>query len=332
MYNVKNNAKTELDDTIEDASTTISVPLGYGTLFPDGDFVVTVWNVLYASPGDDSQREIIYISTRSGDVLTIGARAQEGTSQVNHAIGDHIALLFTAGTWDQVVDYVDTNVTTEACTGAEIDTGTVTTKHATPKAIADSKLSYTDGVETLTSKTISTGSVIDANVNVVAVLMKVYPIGCIYTSTVSTNPATVFGFGTWVAFGSGKVLVGLNGSDADFDTSEETGGAKTATLSGANLPAHAHTVNPPSTTSYGVSNQTMTTGSKEALAYLGSGSHITVVRPVGYGSDGDVNLYDAQHTHNIDIPEFNSGNGPGSATAFSVMNPYIVVYFYKRTA
>src|SRR5690349_19835954 len=40
-----------------------------------------------------------------------------------------------------------------------------------------------------------------------ASLSNVYPVGCIYTTTVSTNPATVFGFGTWAAYGSGRCLV-----------------------------------------------------------------------------------------------------------------------------
>ena len=57
-------------------------------------------------------------------------------------------------------------------------------------------------------------------------LNKVYPVGAIYMSVSSTNPGTLFG-GTWTAWGSGKVPVGINASDSDFDTVEETGGAKT---------------------------------------------------------------------------------------------------------
>lgn len=54
-----------------------------------------------------------------------------------------------------------------------------------------------------------------------------WPIGSIFVSVVSTNPATLLGFGTWVAFGTGRVLVGIDSGDADFDTVEETGGSKT---------------------------------------------------------------------------------------------------------
>jgi hypothetical protein len=65
-----------------------------------------------------------------------------------------------------------------------------------------------------------------------AVLTAAWPIGAIFTAMVSTDPAMLLGFGTWAAFGSGRVLVGRNGADADFDTAEEMGGAKTVTPTG----------------------------------------------------------------------------------------------------
>lgn len=67
------------------------------------------------------------------------------------------------------------------------------------------------------------------------------PVGFIYISVVATNPATVFGFGTWSAFGAGKTLVGFNASETEFDTVEETGGAKTHTLQTTEIPSHKHT-------------------------------------------------------------------------------------------
>ena len=47
-----------------------------------------------------------------------------------------------------------------------------------------------------------------ASVTALRVLPYIFPIGAIYTATVSTNPVTLLGFGTWSAFGSGRVLIG----------------------------------------------------------------------------------------------------------------------------
>jgi len=62
-----------------------------------------------------------------------------------------------------------------------------------------------------------------------AALSAIYPVGSIYTNaTSSTNPGTSLGFGTWTAFGAGRVMVGFNSGNALFDTAEETGGSADA--------------------------------------------------------------------------------------------------------
>ena len=60
----------------------------------------------------------------------------------------------------------------------------------------------------------------------IEIMKKIYPVKTIYISTNNTNPATLFGFGTWTSWGSGRVLVGVNTSDNDFKTVEKTGRAK----------------------------------------------------------------------------------------------------------
>ena len=127
-----------------------------------------------------------------------------------------------------------------------------------------------------------------------------YPIGAIFTTvTAYANSAAVvsaIGGTTWVAFGAGKVLVGLDSGDTDFDTVEETGGAKTDshTLTTAEIPAHTHT--------YGKST------TSEAMSI----HDITGLRGAA----------DTQ----------TSSTGGGGAHTHDIVQPYIVVYFWKRTA
>ena len=70
-----------------------------------------------------------------------------------------------------------------------------------------------------------------------AALGALYPVGSIYTNAaVSTNPATLLGFGTWSAFGAGRFMVGLDAGNAAFDTAQETGGSANAIVV-----SHTHT-------------------------------------------------------------------------------------------
>ena len=81
----------------------------------------------------------------------------------------------------------------------------------------------------------------DLQVTAAIVNALVYPVGSIYfNAAVSTNPATLLGFGTWEAYAAGRVMVGKAGSGT-FDTLSETMGAETHTLSTSEMPAHTHT-------------------------------------------------------------------------------------------
>ena len=53
----------------------------------------------------------------------------------------------------------------------------------------------------------------------------IYPVGAIYMSVSPTSPASLFG-GTWTPWGSGRVPVGINTGDTNFNTVEKTGGSK----------------------------------------------------------------------------------------------------------
>jgi len=132
-------------------------------------------------------------------------------------------------------------------------------------------------------------------------LDSIYPVGAIYTAITSGSPASVFG-GTWVSFGQGRVLVGHDDAaspDSDFVASSTdgssvlVGGAKTHTLSIAEMPSHTHAIN-------GIENQS------------------------GTGSDGGGNSASSYDTVTT--------NATGGGNAHNNLQPYVVVYMWKRTA
>lgn len=86
-----------------------------------------------------------------------------------------------------------------------------------------------------------------ADLGLQSTLETIYPVGSVYVSVSPTNPATLFGFGTWVAFGAGRAIVGVDAGDTDFDAAEKVSGTKTVTLTAAQsgLPAHGHAVTDP---------------------------------------------------------------------------------------
>lgn len=69
----------------------------------------------------------------------------------------------------------------------------------------------------------------------------IYPVGSIFMSTENKNPSTYLG-GTWVAWGSGRVPVGVNTSNSNFSTVEKTGGEETVKLRGDQIPPEFATV------------------------------------------------------------------------------------------
>jgi hypothetical protein len=158
-----------------------------------------------------------------------------------------------------------------------------------------------------------------------ASLQAVYPVGSVYiNATNATNPATLLGFGTWVAFGAGRVMVGFNASDPLFDSAEETGGSKDAiavshthTFSGttANKSLTGKiTVGGPNQSPSGIVTYELDTGARPGLDFA-SGS---------------------QHRYNIDASHDHTFSGTtassGSAGTNANLQPYITVYMWKRTA
>ncbi len=143
----------------------------------------------------------------------------------------------------------------------------------------------------------------------------------------STNPSTLLGFGTWVSFGAGRVLVGIDGSQSEFNSIGETGGSKTHTLTTSQIPSHTHSVNPPNTTTSSNGSHSHTYVRKGTTT--GGSTEGGDANSVGEFSDNTSTV--GNHTHTVNIPSFTSGSS-GSGGSHNNLQPYITVYMWTRTA
>ena len=203
--------------------------------------------------------------------------------------------------------------------GTEIDTefNSIATAVATKADLASPTFTGSPVLPTGTTATTQTSTDSSTKLATTAfvqtVLQALYPVGTIYTNaTSSTNPATLLGFGTWTAFGAGKVMVGLDSGDATFSTVGNTGGSKDAiTVS------HTHTA-----------TSTVTDPGHSHIYYLKTG---TGTRQSASGNE--TNGYDANtSTSTTGISVATSVSTTGSSATNANLPPYVVVYLWKRTA
>ena len=167
--------------------------------------------------------------------------------------------------------------------------------------------------EGITSSQLAPGAVQASNLASSA-LAAAYPVGSIYmNATNATNPGTLLGFGTWVAFGAGRVPVGIDSGDTDFDIAEETGGVKEVTLTSAQsgLPSHFHEVGSRGSEN----NEPFTAQNTKARRYHEGGGH-TSQSTAAMTLDGET--------------KFNTA--ADASSAHTNLQPYIVVHMWKRTA
>lgn len=167
-----------------------------------------------------------------------------------------------------------------------------------------------------------------------------FPVGAVFIAVVATDPATLLGYGTWSAIAAGRMLIGLDSGDTKFDTVKETGGAETVTLTTTELPAHthvqdAHTHVQDSHThiqdahSHVVTSQTATTGGATSYEH-GTLDTSSAEAEATETTATAVAVNQVATAVNQTAVAVNQSTGTG--TAFSIMNPYFVVYMWERTA
>lgn len=151
-------------------------------------------------------------------------------------------------------------------------------------------------------------------------LDSVYPVGSIYISVNDNfNPNKVFP-GTWESFGKGRTLVGVNTSDIEFQSSEDTGGEKTHTLTIEEMPSHNH-----SASTGGAGKHAHTVGYRKRQDAYGKGTMDAMHWNTGTASTIATSEV-ANHSHTVTV------ESAGSGIAHNNMMPYITVRMWKRTA
>ena len=186
-------------------------------------------------------------------------------------------------------------------TGVTASTGTTSVVLSASPTLTGTPLAPTASTSTNTTQLATTAFV-------QAVMQTLHPVGSIYTAIISTNPGTLFGFGTWTAFGAGRMLISLDSGNVLFDTAEETGGSANATL-----PSHTHTA--------------------------------TVTDPSHVHAGGRVSFLNSGISGGANDTTSTPGNTSSAVTGITVANstegasatnanypPFIAVYMWKRTA
>jgi len=237
-----------------------------------------------------TNKKLYFISnaTTGGFAITVKVSGQTGVSVP--AAAKIVLVMNSAGT--------DIVTATNYMASATLPSATLSSPTMTGTPIAPTASPGTNTTQVATTAFVTAG------------LAAAYPVGAIFLSTVSTNPSTLLGFGTWVAYGTGRMLIS---ADATY-TAGSTGGAATTTLITANLPSHSHTAtvtDPGHTHTHNAQQQN--TGHQ-----LAGGGSFTV-----FPTAATIN----SATTGITVTNSSTGSG----TAATTISPYIAVYMWNRT-
>ena len=201
-------------------------------------------------------------------------------------------------------------IANDAVDSAQIADGAIDLVHMSANSVDSNQ--YVDG--SIDKVHIAAGALTDL----------VYPVGSIFTTVTnygsSSAVVTAIGGTTWTAFGSGRVLVGQNSSDSNFNVVEEEGGSSTVTLSQAQM-NHTHQWN----------KRISDTNTDRNFIKMQDVTNTN--RDVSFDASGNNQDYTDEFELRQDtFTSVNQAVSGGSVTAHNNLQPYVVVYMWKRTA
>lgn len=252
-----------------------------------------------------------------------------------------------------------TSATLTNATGLPIDGGTtgtltvlrggtgVTTSTGTGSVVLSASPTLSGTPSLPTGTTASTQTYGDSSTKlattafVQAAFQALYPIGSIYSSTVSTNPNTLFGFGTWAAYAAGRVMIGVGGGFAAAATggsadaitvshthtySSTTGGQSANHNHAISIsdPTHSHTFIGGNSGSGG----TVFQATSASLGTITTATSTSSVIAASTGITASSGNNSADHNHTVSGTTASTGASGTDAN----LQPYVVVYMWNRTA
>jgi hypothetical protein len=320
-----NNARALLTASITNTATTIVIEATKADLFPVANVgsgsLPSANNWFKVTLQDSSGNvEIVAVRTRTAGsgIFSNVIRGYDGTTALAFVSGTVAGLRITAEDVQTALDLPNQNIVysgDNSFSGTNEFTGTQTFSGVT--SFDDSPTAPTATYGDNTTKVATTAFV-------QAALQALHPVGSIYMNAYNaTNPGALLGFGTWAAFGAGRVPVGFNAADPLFDAVEKTGGSKDAVVV-----AHGHPF----------SGTTASAGSHAHVAYVGGRDNGNIGYDGTYpaSNNNPFSQYQSHwdtaangnHTHTFSGTTVSEGVSGTNAN----LQPYIAVYMWKRTA
>ncbi len=309
LYVVKNGTAGGFAVTVKtSAGTGVTIPNGLKELiYCDGNNVVSAIDTLGGLTATIAELNILDGVTTTTTELNYLDITTLGTSENSKVVtqDDSGAIVLGATDGDQTIDIASHDLVDGGLKLA----GTLVTASA-------AELNYCVGV------TSAIQDQLDA-------IPPAYPVGSIFTTVIAyaDSAAVVAAIGgtTWEAFGAGKVLIGVDSEDTDFDVVESstgsagTGGTKTHTLTEAEMPSHNHIV--PHT--YGATSQY-----SETVINWVSAIGTTTIK----SGQGESVTHANKYSTYVGGDSSEGDTTAGTTSAHNNVQPYITVYMWKRTA